>query len=234
MTVPPDSSVVALLRTNPVPTIFSPFSKSKTLTARPAAEFTLGIQSSPTHLASWRSVFDSLSPAVRKTFAVFVYCYGGGDADQAAATSFLTEWASEPDSVLVLAATPATRRYKPDTWTTGRNALASAMYAYELARGRQFGWWGFADGDMYDLYCAGHEVPTDRMRAAECLSLVLSAAKGSPFALVATVGYGDYTNIAFEASENTFLSPNPRYHTDGNLIVRVLRVSACAALVSST
>lgn len=201
-----------------LPPTFASFTSSGKINLR-SAVFALGIQASPTFLAAWRLVFANLDPENRSSFALFLY-YHGPESHGAAAASLISEWASEPDSVLVLASTPASRDFASDTWTTGRNALASAMYAYEVVRGRQFGWWGFADGDMFDLHCEGHRAPSDVRRAAACLALVVSAAMESPFALVATVAFGNYKGVAVNASTKTFLSPGPGYNVDGNINVR--------------
>lgn len=206
-----------------IPATFSPFGNQS---VRPAAVVAISVQCSSKYLSAWRSLFASLTPEERSTYAVFVYYHGHDAADQAGATAFLTDWAMEAGSVLALASTPATRATAPDTWSSGRNALASAVYAYEISRGRQFGWWGFADGDMSNLICRGHDA-SDPRHAATCFTLYTSATMGSPFALVATLGFGKYAGVEIPASEKAFLSPGEGYNVDGMFNVR-----GCACRVS--
>lgn len=221
----------------PTPAVPAPFVAPSTinvLDAPPPTSSTksiiaLGIQCDLGWLSRWRALFDALSPESRAAFSVFVYVIGRDAASQSAA---LRSWAAADGGRLVVFATTTAAWQRasfpsgealpppPDTWTTGRNVLARAMYAFEVARGRQFGWWAMADADTAVLSCEGCPPGAGdagaASRSACCFLHAFTAARALPFASVGTLGWGIESHPARVAAPTTFwVSPR----IDGTLQV---------------
>ena len=151
----------------------------------------VAIQCSPHWLPRWRALFAALAPRDRADLLVFVYVYGS-PRESRKADSELRAWAGDAGSALAFATTPSTRGGSggaADTWAAGRNALARAIYAAEVSRGRQFRWWAWADGDMAELTClgCGGAAAQSAALSACCFRHVLTAAAAFPsFAIIST------------------------------------------------
>lgn len=195
------------------------------LRIRPTATVGFGVMCGLKYLAAWRALFAALPPEARRTVSVVVY-FHGSDTDTRAAEAIMHEWGSAADSDLALVSTPVTRNHSADTWTSGRNDMTRALYAYEVARGRQFGWWGFADGDMGNIQCNGcAKGAPDAVRSSCCFMRFVNATQASPFAIVANLGYGFHDSSS--DSLQVFMAPAEGSHPNLDAQLNVSLVEKC-------
>ena len=188
---------------------------SVSLTARNA----VGVQCDLQWLPYWNQLFAAIPSAVRAEFALFVYVHGPA-SESSDVDAQLRNWSASSDGWFIYATTQSTRaagrsspcpgsRYPPsrnDTWTTGRNSLMSAMYAAEVARGRQFCRWAFADGDVGQLNCLGCPANLSSGALSACCFMQLFAmAQALPYAVVGNYGVegGPYPFGGVEVSPGT-------------------------------
>lgn len=196
----------------------------RSVAAPRSATYAVGVQCSAEWVPRWRRLFDALPS--RSDFALFFYVYGGGVRS---AAETLQEWADAPKQggMLAYAAVQAPRKasgkksrqaeqrfatpeHGSDSWATGRNALARAIYHAEVARGLQFGWWAMVDGDMAELTCAGcgRAGSVGAAASACCFLHAFSAARSLPLAAVATWPMASAENT-IEPAETTFWVGSP-------------------------
>jgi hypothetical protein len=109
--------------------------------ALPAVAF--GVQGRAASMAQWLPFYRQW--ASRAAVTLFLLAYDAPFNCSAAAEASLSA-GGPPHTVCLFA--PGT------TWTTGRNALARAMFHAEEARGARFRYWAFSDHDTISVTCA--------------------------------------------------------------------------------
>jgi hypothetical protein len=145
----------------------------------------------------WRALFSHMRCAADVDLFVFLW------RNDAAAEASLAAWADADNSSLVHFSTPSSRdaigspfncSQPRATWTEGRNELARAIYAQEVARARQYAAWAMLDGDRARMTCQ-HSSCFSAARPLEarawfdsacCIENVLAPALSYNFATVAS------------------------------------------------
>jgi hypothetical protein len=102
----------------------------------PLPRIAVAVQGDAHSISKWHAVLERMR--TRNDVAFFGLIWGVGLINQ----DFVAEWGKNNSAIKIFS--------EPNsTWTEGRNSLARAIYSAEVARGKQFQAWTFADSDIW-------------------------------------------------------------------------------------